>query len=193
MFTDLDLFKPTFIINCSDIDTADEIYDVFRTHDARYFVYVFFAVIGELNPIYLKVGESAPDGKRSNQGQLGERIVRQAANFDGYTNGIPASGHGYELRKGVDTLINKQVLPANFDKNNLAVAVWNLSTLDWDSIKNDRKHQARCAEGQLFKQIKDFTGGVGTLLNVVNPETNNSYKKPRILLTTFENLFTFDE
>jgi hypothetical protein len=193
MFTDLELFAPTFTINCADLDTADEIYNIFRTHNTRYFVYVFFAVTGELTPTYLKVGESAPDGKRSNQGQLGERIVRQAANFHGYSNGIPTSSNGCDLRKGVDALINTNQLPANFDKNNLAVAVWDLAMLNWDSIKGGRKHQSRCAEGQLFNQIKDFSDGNGTLLNIVNPETNKAYKKPGLSRDFFESLFDIDE
>lgn len=190
MFTDLELYNPTFTINCSTLDTAEEIYDIFRTYNTRYFVYVIFAITESMTPIYLKVGESAPDGIRSNQGQLGERIVRQVANFDGYINGIPASSNGCDLRKGVDMLIKNNILPANFDKNNLVVAVWDLSTLTWNSMTARKKHQSRYAEGHLFKQIKEFNGGVGTLLNIVTPDTNTAYKNPGISKTLFDSLFT---
>lgn len=192
MFTNLELFNPTFVINCSSLDTAEEIYDVFRNHNTRYFSYVILATLREVEPIYLKVGESAPNGIRSNKGQVGERIVRQISNINGFSNGIPASGNGYDFRKGIDQLISENKLPVSFNKNNILVAVWDLSTLEWDALDKSRRTQSRCAEGQLAKQIKDATG-TGTLLNVIDPERNHAYSNPKVSKKLFGSLFTIDD
>ncbi len=192
MFVDLDLFNPTFTINCSELDTADEIYDVFRTYDIRHFSYVILAILGQVHPIYLKVGESAPNGQRSNKGQRGERIVRQIANLNGFSNGIPASSNGCDFRKGVDRLISDGILPNTFDKDNLIIAVWDLSTLTWDSLTNSTRSQSRCAEGQIAKQIKEATG-LGTLLNIVDPERNKAFRNPGVSKKVFDSFFTIDD
>lgn len=188
MFTDIDLFNPTFIINCAELTNAEEVYSIFRQNDTRLFSYVILATLGEVQPIYLKVGESAPNGKRSTKGQVGERIVRQISNFDGFANGIPASSNGCDLRKGVDRLIANNQLPATFDKNNLLVAVWDLTTLSWDSLNNDPRTKSRCAEGQLANQIRTMAQS-GTLLNIINPERNKAYRLPKISKRVFDSMF----
>ena len=192
MFVDIDLFNPTFMIDCATLDTAEEIYEIFRQHNTRYYAYVVLATLGEVEPIYLKVGESAPNGKRSNKGQVGERIVRQVSNIKGFSNGIPVSSNGCDLRKGVDGLINDGVLPVSFDKNSLLVAVWDLSTLEWDSIvEDDNRTKSRCAEGQLSKQIKESNES-GTHLNFRNPERNSEYRNVGPSKKAFESLFEVD-
>lgn len=191
----IDLLNPDFTIECPNLSQSKEIYQIMRDNGiTRSYGYGFYYYIRDtrlvLYPHFLKVGMSSPIlGERRHQ--VGERIVRHAAWVPGWEEDPPKTSNGLDFWKNIQTdLIAKNKFPATFNKNNMYIAIWNVTKrMDSANILLEQENIATAwVEGELAHQHKTIYGELPPL-NYADPSTTKAYLGPHISRTEFDALF----
>jgi hypothetical protein len=188
---DIALLKPDFTINCKFAKAPKDIYGIMREMGiTKSYAYGILHQPTLLSFKFLKVGMSSPE-LNDREHQVGERLVRQLSWAPGWQCENPKTSNGYDFWMNVQNdLISKNMLPKNFDKNNLIVAVWNVSKRmgNSDFILEQERTAAAWAEGSLASQHKEIYGSLPPL-NYADPSTTKSFTQPHINRTVFDALF----
>ena len=188
MFKDIDIMDPDFIIEGSKLETAVEVYSIMRDEKAAKFGYVLARRTKKFEYDIIKIGESAPAKTSIKKGIYGERIARQLDNMDGWNDPSPRSSHGCDLQKAINDAIRNGQLPAGFNKDDVLVGVWNLTSRMPTMLASD-KEESRWLEGELAKQYKKSHKGKLPILNIADPEQNKAFSNSHIPLEVWNTLF----
>lgn len=194
MLQNLKLFDPDFLISCQHIDDPAEIYTIMRERKiTRAYVYgmVFRPTLLQFD--FIKIGMSAPNLGEQREYQVGERVVRQIAWVPGWQSEHVKSDHGYAFYHEIkNTAIPKKLLPSTFSKNQLHIAVWNVSSraTEFDVVAEDVDlYAAKWAEGSLVHQYKILNNGKKPMLNFADPSKTKEFMGSRIKKSQFNTLF----
>lgn len=194
MIKDLDLYSPDFVIDCKHLNLSGDIYSIMRSNGiVRAYVYGMVFNPKPLMFDFLKIGMSAPKLGEKREYQVGERIIRQVAWVPGWAEPHPYSGNGSEFWHNInDRLIRYNLLPGDFNKNNLRIAVWDISKrVSSNTIYSEDEEftLATWAEGDLARQYKLHNNDKLPLLNITDPTKTRIYSKPHIPKSVINNLF----
>lgn len=189
----IELHNPDFVINCADLKSPSEIYQIMRDKKiSRAYVY---GMVYNPKPLifdFIKVGMSCPNLGHRREHQVGERIVRQLAWVPNWESEHVKSSNGSDFWHNiVNFAIPYNKVPRNIDKNMLSVAVWDVTKRMYNSdfVSDDEEFTASCwAEGSLADQYKQFNNEL-PVLNFVDPSQNKIYKGPRISKNVFSEFF----
>lgn len=183
MFTNIQLFNPDFLIDCSTLENSSNAYQLMRINGIRKsYVYGMCYKTSPLMYDFLKVGKSSPNLGEDREYQVGERVARQISWVTGWST-IPSSSHGIDFWLGIqNTLIPTGKIKSTFNRNDLVVAVWDISKRMAlaDILESDEPKAAGWAEGELAAQYKKIYKRL-PLLNIQDPSNSSAYKKPYIL------------
>lgn len=195
MLQNLKLSNPDFVIYCKHIKDPAVVYQLMRHEKIkRSYVYGMLYKPALLQYDFLKVGMSAPVLEKGRGHQVGERIVRQLAWVPGWESNHVKSDHGSAFWHGINDCIKDKKLPINFDKNHLAVAVWDVSSRSHQNhilTEDDDLTSAKWAEGSLAFQYKEANNGKLPMLNFADPSQCREYKGPHIRKDVFNQFFSF--
>lgn len=196
MIENLDLYTPDFLIDCKHLKLSSEVYPIMRKQGIkRAYVYGMVFNPKPLKFDFLKVGMSAPVLGEKREHQVGERIVRQASWIPGWDEPHPYSGNGSEFWHNInDRLIANNILPDDFNKNNLKIAVWDITArVNYNVILSDDEEftLSTWAEGELAQQYKNNNLGKLPLLNITDPTKTKIYNGAYIPKDVFSKLFDF--
>ena len=195
MLNNLKLLNPDFVICCKDINDPALVYELMRRRKiVRSYVYGMVYQPTALQYDFIKVGMSAPLLEKKRGHQVGERIVRQIAWLPGWTSDHVKSSHGSELWYGIQDCIKAKKLPSDFDKNQLTVAVWDVSARSHQNLiltEDDDYTSARWAEGSLADQYKEANNGRLPMLNFADPSQCREYKRPHVRKDVFNQFIEF--
>lgn len=196
MIKNIDLYTPDFLIDCKKLNLSAEVYPIMRSKGIkRAYVYGMVFNPKPLKFDFLKIGMSAPKLGEKREHQVGERIVRQVAWIPGWSEPHPYSGNGSEFWHNInDRLIANNILPSDFNKNNLKIAVWDMSArVNYNTILSDDEEYTLSAwtEGELSQQYKNNNNGKLPLLNITDPTKTKIYNGICIRKDVFSNLFDF--
>lgn len=191
---EIKLLNPDFVIYCSELKTSKQIYRIFRNVGiSKSYVYGMIHQPSLLTYEFIKIGMSCPNlGER--EYQVGERIVRQLSWVPGWEGNKPKTSNGLDFWMNIENdLIFNNKLPKTFDKNNLLVAIWNVSSRmqESDFLTEQEKIATAWTEGSLAKQHKDLYGKLPPL-NYSDPSTTQSFKNTHINKHAFETLFSIN-
>ena len=179
MFNNIDLFNPDKIIQCASLKEAKDIYEIMKKMDAKSYVYaISYLTGGILNPV-IKIGMSSPDKYRQHT-ILGERIVRQISNLEGWSS-KPVSSHGLDLVVGLKKAIETGILPEKaINRNNIIICIWNVhpNFRKCNSIATEDE-QTKWLEGKLCSLHKKHFQKLPPL-NVIDPSVSVFFRKGRI-------------
>ena len=192
MFNDINLYNPDFIIDCSKLKYSKDIYSLMRDNKiVKAYVYGMCFKTKPLVYDFLKVGKSCPILEEKRESQVGERITRQLGLVPGWKGPIPRSGHGSDFWFGIERfLIPEEVVPKTFNKNDVTIAVWDISKrmLTSDICEDDEEKATGWAEGELASQYKNSFGRLPKL-NIQDPSRTKNYKDSYIPKSVWNNLF----
>jgi len=192
MFNTINLYNPDFIIECARLIYCRDIYESFRNNGiTRSYVYGMCYKPSLLTYDFLKVGQSHPDLSINRKHQVGERIVRQMSWVPGWSGEHVRSSHGADFWFGIkDLLIPKGLLSPTFNKNDITIAVWDMShrMLTSDICTHDSAKATDWAEGELARQYKNSFGRL-PYLNIQDPSNTKSYKTGYTPKSIWNNLF----
>jgi hypothetical protein len=195
MLKNIDLFSPDFVIDCSKLKNCKDIYAIMRHNGiVKAYVYGMCFKPGPLTYDFSKVGMSCPDLGEKREHQVGERITRQLSWVPGWEEGPVRSSHGADFWLGIQNfLIPQGLLPASFNKNDVTIAVWDVSKrmIFADVHANDEEKATGWAEGELAKQYKATFNRLPHL-NVQDPTNTKFYKNPYIPKSVQNSIFQFD-
>lgn len=179
MLKNIDLFNPDFVIDCSQLKNCRDIYAIMRHHGiVKSYVYGMCFKPGPLTYDFSKVGMSSPSLGDKREHQVGERITRQLSWVPGWEELHVRSSHGADFWGGIEHhLIPQGILPASFNKNDVTIAVWDVSKrmILSDIHESDELKATAWAEGELAKQYKDIFGRL-PYLNVQDPTNTKHYR-----------------
>ena len=133
---------------------------------------------GPLTYDFSKVGMSSQSLGNKREHQVGERITRQLSWVPGWEELHVRSSHGADFWGGIEHhLIPQGILPASFNKNDVTIAVWDVSKrmILSDIHESDELKATAWAEGELAKQYKDIFGRL-PYLNVQDPTNTKHYR-----------------
>jgi len=187
MFT-IDMFKPDFVIECNNLQSSDEIYNLMHAYNnVKNYVYAICYRNG-LRFEVIKFGESAPCPGTNTAKAIGERIKRQLEHVPGWNDPDYYSSHGDDFWANLEREIKKGTIP-NLTKDNLIIGVWDIDKrkANIQYLYKTNRELTTWAEGELTEQHKKFYGKK-PILNIKDPTRNKSYKGP--LLPT--SLFSFE-
>lgn len=179
MLKNIDLFNPDFVIDCSQLKNCRDIYAIMRHHGiVKSYAYGMCFKPGPLTYDFSKVGMSSPSLGNKREHQVGERITRQLSWVPGWEELHVRSSHGADFWGGIEHhLIPQGILPASFNKNDVTIAVWDVSKrmILSDIHESDELKATAWAEGELAKQYKDIFGRL-PYLNVQDPTNTKHYR-----------------
>jgi len=180
MLKNIDLYTPDFVIDCSKLKNCKDIYGIMRDHEiVRAYVYGMCFKPGPLTYDFSKVGMSCPNLGSKREHQVGERITRQLSWVPGWEEEHVRSSHGADFWGGIEHfLIPQGLLPASFNKNDVTIAVWDVSKrmIFSDVHESDEIKATGWAEGELARQYKDRFNRL-PYLNIQDPTNTGYYKK----------------
>jgi len=176
----INLYNPDFVIDCSKLIDSKDIYSVMRNQGiVKAYVYGMCFKPGPLVAHdFSKVGKSCPDLGEKREYQVGERITRQLSWVPGWAGPHVRSDHGADFWFGiVYDLIPKGLLPATFNKDDVTIAVWDVSKrMPMADIYGGEEQATGWAEGELAHQYKNIFGRLPHL-NKQDPSQGKHYKK----------------
>lgn len=192
----LDLHNPNFWFDVYDIKHPSHVYEIFRKNGiTKAYIYVLAYKDLPFKIKYLKVGMSHPSLEATEREyQVGERVVRQLSWIDGW-DGEPISSNGQDLKNGIKRLQKTGELPKKLNKNDLIVAVWDITAripnLDPNLEINNLKTVTEWAEGEMCNQIiKEI--GFKPPCNFRNPANSKAYKKGYYDRSILDEMFIFE-
>jgi len=192
MFNSIQLYNPDFIIDCSKLKYCRDIYSSMRAHGiVKAYVYGMCFKPGPLVYDFSKVGKSCPSLEEKREHQVGERITRQLSWVPGWEGEHVRSSHGADFWLGIEHfLIPKGLLPSTFNKNDVTIAVWDISKrmLTADILEEDEEKACAWAEGELARQYKSSFGRLPHL-NIQDPTRTKHYKGGYTPKSVWNNLF----
>jgi len=192
MFDDINLFNPDFVIECSKLANCRDIYSITREQGIKKaYVYGMCFKPGPLTYDFSKVGKSCPNLGEKREYQVGERITRQLSWVPGWEEEHVHSSHGADFWLGIERILIPQgFLPATFNKNDVTIAVWDISKrmLTADICEDDEEKATGWAEGSLAKQYKNVFGRLPHL-NHQDPTNTKHYKKGYVPKSIWNELF----
>lgn len=195
MLKNIDLFSPDFVIDCAKLKNCRDIYTSMRNNGiVKAYVYGMCFKPGPLTYDFSKVGMSCPNLTEKREYQVGERITRQLSWVPGWEEEHVRSSHGADFWLGIEHfLIPAGLLPASFNKNDVTIAVWDVSKrmIFADVHDDDEEKATGWAEGELAKQYK-VTFGRLPHLNKQDPTNTKHYKKGYIPKSIQSGLFEFN-
>ena len=190
----INLYNPDFVIDCSKLVNCKDIYSVMRNNRiVKAYVYGMCFKPGPLLASdFSKVGKSCPNLGEKREGQVGERITRQLSWVPGWEEEHVRSDHGADFWFGiVYDLIPKGLLPATFNKNDVTIAVWDISKrMSIADIYGGEEQATGWAEGSLAKQYKDKFNRLPHL-NKQDPSQGKHYKKGYVPKSTLDQFVQF--
>ena len=192
MLKNIDLYSPDFVIDCSKLLNSRDIYSVMRNNGiVKAYVYGMCFKSSPLTYDFSKIGKSCPNLGEKREHQVGERITRQLSWVPGWTGPHVRSDHGADFWFGiVYDLIPKGLLPATFNKDDITIAVWDISKRISiaDVYEEDIARATGWAEGELVSQYKKVFNR-RPYLNVQDPSNSDYYKKGYTPKSLRETLF----
>ena len=178
MFTNITLYNPDFIIDCAKLNYCKDIYASMRDNGiVKAYVYGMCFKPGPLVYDFSKVGKSCPSLEEKREHQVGERITRQLSWVPGWAGEHVRSSHGADFWLGIEHfLIPKGLLPPTFNKNDVTIAVWDISKrmLTADIHEDNEEKATGWAEGELASQYKNSFGRLPHL-NIQDPSKTKHY------------------
>jgi hypothetical protein len=193
MFNNIQLLNPDFYIECENLKNFKEVYEIFRGNGVvKAYVYTMGYRTSPFQINFLKQGMSHPN-LTGREYQVGERVCRQISHLPGWDS-FPISDHGNDFYCGIKRLIKLEKLKESFNKNDLIVGVWDITTRynNLSGIKINREIEAtEWAEGELCNQYKKLYE-YKPPLNYRDPSNSKSYKKgyvPVSVANNFINLY----
>lgn len=194
MFNNINLYNPDFVIECSKLTNCRDIYSKMRNNGiVKAYVYGMCFKPGPLAYDFSKVGKSCPALGEKREHQVGERITRQLSWVPGWEEEHVRSSHGSDFWLGIEHfLIPQGLLPATFNKNDVTIAVWDISKRmpTADICEDDEEKATGWAEGELARQYKEVFGRLPHL-NIQDPTKTKHYKKGYVPKSIWDSLFEF--
>ena len=196
MINNFDLYSPDFLIDCKNLNLSADIYPIMRNKGIkRAYVYGMVFNPKSLKFDFLKVGMSAPRLGEKREHQVGERIVRQLSWVPGWNEPHPYSGNGSDFWHNInDRLIANNILESDFNKNNLKIAVWDISARAHQNVilsDDEELTLSTWAEGELAQQYKNNNNAKLPMLNFSDPTKTKIYNGPHIRKDVFSQFFDF--
>ena len=187
----INLLSPDFVIFCRFIKTSKDIYQIMRNHGiTRSYAYGMLRKPSLLSYEFIKVGMSCPT-LTDREHQVGERIVRQVAWLPGWQEDKPKSSNGMDFWFNLqNTLITSNRLPNTFSKNDIEIAIWNVSERmsTSDMLVEHEWGATAWTEGELAMQHKLKYGDLPAL-NYADPSKTRAYKGAHISKESFQQMF----
>ena len=178
--------NPDFVIECSKLQSSDEIYNVMHTYKVKNYVYSICYIDG-LRLDVIKFGESAPSPGLYTARAIGERLKRQLEHVPGWIDPDHYSSHGDDFWSNLEREIKKGTI-RNLTKDDLFIGVWDIDKRKKSGIKylfGSNRELTTWGEGELTEQyIKHY--GRRPILNIKDPTRNKSYKGPLLPTSIFE-------
>jgi hypothetical protein len=194
MFNTINLYNPDFIIECSKLTNCKDIYSKMRNNGiVKAYVYGMCFKPGPLAYDFSKVGKSCPTLEEKREHQVGERITRQLSWVPGWEEAHVRSSHGADFWLGIEHfLIPQGLLPATFNKNDVTIAVWDISKrmLTADIREDDEEKATSWAEGELARQYKNVFSRLPHL-NIQDPTKTKHYQNGYVPKSIWNGLFDF--
>jgi len=186
----IDLFKPDFVIDCSTLENAYEVYNIMRSNGiTKMYCYTFSFKEDNGNIITMKIGESCPEPSNTTHGYVAERVGRQLAWLEGWGD-QPKSDNGIDLSLNIKREIDNGTLPKYaIDKNRIVISVWNLDSRPVQAVVKCDRNVTKWTEGKLARDYKNSFKGTLPILNYKDPTKNSEYIRKYIALSHFNNLF----
>lgn len=197
MFKDINIILPDFTIKCDKLDQSSQIYDVMKNEGIK--KSYGYGIIWHNDPKnllrFLKIGRSSPDCKSRLTDQVGERIVRQLAHVPGWCESTRLSPNGKDFMDKIGVLIKERSLPKNFGKNDITVAVWDITKrMDTSLVLESAKDEVKASEwveGELAKQHKALFNDELPILNKIDPARSSGSQG--YIPKEIEHLFEFEQ
>lgn len=193
MFSDIELFNPDFVVDCAKLEKCSDVYSVMRDNGiVKSYVYAMAFKSTPLIYDFLKAGMSCPTLGEKREYQVGERVVRQLSWVPGWEGEHVRSSHGADFWLGIEHfLIPDGYLPKTFTKNDLIVAVWDVSKrMKTSDICEHDELKATCwSEGELISQYKNRFGKLPKL-NIQDPSKSKYYKNGYTPKSVWDSLFS---
>jgi len=189
----IDLYNPDFVIECSKLVYCKDIYSEMRNQGiVKAYVYGMCFKPGPLTYDFSKVGKSCPDLGGKREYQVGERITRQLSWVPGWAGPRVRSAHGADFWFGIaHDMIPNELLPATFNKNDVTIAVWDISKRMPLADTYDGEEQATgWAEGELANQYRNSFNKL-PYLNKQDPTQGKYYKKGYVPKSTLDQFVQF--
>jgi hypothetical protein len=190
----IDLYNPDFVIDCSKLLNCRDIYTKMRNQGiVKAYVYGMCFKPGPLTYDFSKVGKSCPNLGEKREYQVGERITRQLSWVPGWKEEQVHSSHGADFWLGIERILIPQgLLPTTFNKNDVTIAVWDISKRMFtsDVCEDDEEKATGWAEGLLAKQYKDMFGRLPNL-NHQDPTKTKHYTQGYVPKSIWNKLFEF--
>ena len=187
----IDLLAPDFVIFCKNINHSKDIYEIMRQRGiTRSYAYSMIRKPSLLNYEFIKVGMSCPT-LTDREHQVGERLVRQVSWIPGWQGPQPKTSNGLDFWLNIQSdLIANNKVPITFNKNDIEIAVWNVSIrmATSDILLEQEWIATAWTEGELAMQHKIKYGKLPAL-NYADPSTTKAYKGAHISNAAFQNLF----
>lgn len=190
----IDLYNPDFVIDCSKLVDSKDIYSEMRNQGiVKAYVYGMCFKPGPLTYDFSKVGKSCPDLGEKREHQVGERITRQLSWVPGWSGPRVRSPNGADFWFGIFyDLIPKGLLPATFNKNDVTIAVWDISKrMSNADIYGGEEQATGWAEGELAYQYKVAFDNKLPPLNFQDPTQGKHYKKGYVPKSTLDQFVQF--
>jgi hypothetical protein len=188
MFKDIDLFSPDFVIDCSKYNVSKALYKIMKSKKIRSYAYGMCYHKTPLTFDFIKIGLSCPALERKNPKQFGERLVRQAASLKGWNEPYRRSTNGDDLWKNIKReCFPKGILTRSFNKNNLHIAVWDISKRMPNSnvLPENELTAVAWTEGELSGQYKNKFGKLPPI-NFKDPTKTHAYRDGHIMRSTMD-------
>lgn len=185
------LLNPDFVIHCRNLKYFKDIYEVMRRQGiVRSYVYGMLHRPTLLTYEFIKVGMSSPTLK-DREHQVGERLVRQVSWLPGWEGERPHTSNGLDFWNNIQLdLIANGKLKSNFNKNNIEIAVWDVSKrmATADMLLEHEIKATGWAEGELAYQHKQMYNTLPPL-NYADPSKTSAYLRGYVSKQMFEQLF----
>jgi hypothetical protein len=194
----IELYKPDFVIECNTIEDPAQVYHIMRDNGIKR-AYVY-GMTWKTTPIwydFIKVGMSCPNLGERREHQVGERLVRQLSWVPGWSTPPVESDNGWAFWNGIQRhMIATQMVNPDFDKNQISVAVWDVSARmdQFDFVGDDQEFMAcTWSEGRLADQYKKINNGKLPPLNHRDPSQSKTYRGPKVSKALFSNFFVEED
>jgi len=193
MLKGIQLYNPDFAIKCSELNHFSEVYAIMRANGiTKSYVYGMCYQPGPLTFDFLKCGMSCPSLEEKRGYQVGERITRQLAWVPGWQGTHVHSNNGADFWFGIQhfMMVPNGNIPTTFNKNELTVAVWDVSSrMKLADISDHDEYRATAwAEGELVAQYKQRFGKKPSL-NIQDPSKSKYYTSGYTPKSVFNSLF----
>jgi len=189
----IDLYNPDFVIDCSKLLNCRDIYTKMRNQGiVKAYVYGMCFKPGPLTYDFSKVGKSCPNLGEKREYQVGERITRQLSWVPGWEEEHVHSPHGADFWFGVTRiLIPNRLLPSTFNKNDVTIAVWDISSrMPIADIYGGEEQATGWAEGELAHQYKNAFSRLPHL-NIQDPSKGKHYKRGYVSKSNLDQFVQF--